>query len=241
MQKLNALVKTKMDKVSNLLNKIKEPVALYYKEKLDTLYTDIGQVINQYYPSEISSGDFKIIPFTMNEDKIIKAKMACYYSGHPEEAEGLQPGNYVKLVNEEDEVVMSNTPMEVKTNMAFIKEARGDILIGGLGIGLILKLIENKKEIDSIDVIELESDIINMVKRQVPLSDKINIINSDIFTVKPQRKYDIIYIDIWTFVTAKNYPECKELRRKWKKYLKKNGKILIWRENDFKKLYDKYK
>jgi len=54
--------------------------------------------------------------------------------------------------------VMSNREVEKIHNIEIIKEARGDVLIAGLGIGLILLPIMNKTEVKSIEVVELQQE-----------------------------------------------------------------------------------
>lgn len=66
---------------------------------------------------------------------------------------GIAPGNYVRLCHN-GQIVMSNTHMERWTNMNFCTHAHGDVLIGGLGIGLIILAIQDNPEVHSITVIE---------------------------------------------------------------------------------------
>ena len=66
---------------------------------------------------------------------------------------GIAPGNYVRLCHN-GQIVMSNTHMERWTNMNFCDYAHGDVLIGGLGIGLIILAIQDNPEVHSITVIE---------------------------------------------------------------------------------------
>lgn len=50
----------------------------------------------------------------------------------------ISPGKYVKLIIA-GELVMSDTPYEMNTNQKFVDKAHGNVLIGGLGIGLLTK------------------------------------------------------------------------------------------------------
>ena len=72
----------------------------------------------------------------------------------------IPPGEYVRLINKHD-CIMSNTPMELQTNQDFINNAYGDVLIAGLGIGLIVLPIQNY--CNSITIIEKSNDIIDII------------------------------------------------------------------------------
>lgn len=153
--------------------------------------------------------------------------------------DGIPPGRYIRLTQDGD-VVMSNTPMELRTNWSFCKKAHGDVLIGGLGIGLILLEIQSKPNINTITVVEKYQEVIELVGKQLPLSSKVNIINDDIFTYKPEQKYDCIYLDIWNYINSDIYDkEMKPLKRRYSKFLKPkidcpDRFIGCWAENEAK-------
>jgi spermidine synthase len=95
-------------------------------------------------------------------------------------------------------VIMSDSNYEKIANSDFVKEAHGDVLIGGLGLGLIIKAIENKPEVTSITVVEISPDIIEMVQVESQFNNKVTIINKNIWEYKPGQgiKFDTLYIDI---------------------------------------------
>jgi hypothetical protein len=76
---------------------------------------------------------------------------------------------YVRLVKKGEGVMMSDTPMERNTNYHILDKANGDVLIFGLGIGLIILPLLRKENVKSITVVELYQDLID-----VHLSTKIN-------------------------------------------------------------------
>lgn len=172
--------------------------------------------------------DYAINKFTISKNNI-RAKL-----------EGIPQGEYVTLTCK-GEVIMSNTPMEKRTNAYFIKNTHGDILIAGLGIGLIVLAIQNKKEVKSITIIEKSSDVIDLVAKQLPLNNKVKIINADIFNWKPKdHKYDVIYLDIWNYINSDIYEkEMKPLKERFKGYLKSKSEspnrfIKCWAEYEAK-------
>lgn len=132
---------------------------------------------------------------------------------------GLRNQRYARLLVD-GSTIMSDTPMEHRTNQWFVLNSYGDVLIGGLGIGMIVLAIQNKDNVNSITVLEKSQDVIDCVLPQLPLNDKVKIIQADVFTYKPETKYDCIYMDIWSYVNCDVYEEMKQLKRKYGHYLK---------------------
>lgn len=169
--------------------------------------------------------DFKLEKFNID-----KSNFRALLSGIPE-------GDYISLKHN-GTILMSNTPMEKRTNSEFITKANGDVLIAGLGIGLIVLPIQDKENIKSITIIEKQQEIINMVASQLPLNNKVNIICDDIFNYIPNKKYDTIYLDIWPYVNSDIYKEeMLPLKNKYRKYLVSKNKnsnrfIKCWAEQE---------
>ncbi len=135
--------------------------------------------------------------------------------------EGITPGRYIKLTCNGN-ILMSDTPMERRTNSKFVSRSFGDVLIGGLGIGMILAAIQDKPEVKSITVLEKSSDLIKLVFPQLCLNEKVTVINADVFDWKPPKgkKYDCVYMDIWGYINSDVYKEMVKLKRKYSHYLK---------------------
>lgn len=134
----------------------------------------------------------------------------------------VMPGTYIKLTHN-GECVMSDTSMEKRTNMDFYCNAYGDVLIGGLGIGMIVLAIQDKPEVKSITVIEKYSEVIDMVAPQLDFNEKVKIICADVFEWKPENgvKYDVSYMDIWNWINEDVYEkDMKPLKRKYARFLR---------------------
>lgn len=137
-------------------------------------------------------------------------------------------GKYCRLhVN--GNLMMSDTRMERITNKSFIDNATGNVLIAGLGIGLILHNILSKGSITSILVIEKYQDVIDLVSPHFPDS-RIQIICADIFDWKPPKghKFDTIYFDIWPNISVSNLEEIKLLHNRFKLFKTKDGWMNSW-------------
>lgn len=150
---------------------------------------------------------------------------------------GIPTGDYIKLIVN-GELMMSNTPMEKRTSWDFVTTAEGDVLICGLGIGLvILPLLESEK-VKSITVVEKYQDVIDCVLPQIKSYDKQNklkVICEDCFEYNTKERFDTIFIDIWASINRDVYEEeMKPLKNKYKKFLRaerrKMANVFVWAE-----------
>lgn len=88
------------------------------------------------------------------------------------------------------------------------------VLMGGLGLGIVSQWIAKNTSCETIDVVEINAELINWVKNENYLDPKINIIEGDIFTYTPTKTYDLIIYDIWwnsaSYVIEHENPEDNE-------------------------------
>ena len=136
--------------------------------------------------------------------------------------DGILPGTYIRLIHD-GECVMSDTGMEKRTNLKFCSKAHGDIILGGLGIGMVIMAIQDKPEVHSITVIEKNQEVIDLVASQLELNDKVKIVHADVFDWNPEKgvKYDMSYMDIWNYVNETVYrKEMQPLKRKYARFLR---------------------
>jgi hypothetical protein len=128
----------------------------------------------------------------------------------------IREGTYCKLIVD-GELMMSDTPMERLSNLDFINNANGRVLIAGLGIGMIINAIVEKKDVTEVVVIEKYQDVIDLVLPKIK-HPKLKVICADIFDYKPIKgdKYDVVYFDIWATISQDNLEEMKTLANKFK-------------------------
>ncbi len=134
-------------------------------------------------------------------------------------------GPIVKLTAEGN-TWMSDNPFEVASIMGAVERARGDVLTGGLGLGMIPTLIND--EVDSIDIVELSQEVIDLVFHQVATA-KMKIIHDDIFHYfkSTEKKYDFICIDVWQDTLGPLF-DVDETRRLARRCLKPGGEVWCW-------------
>lgn len=139
-------------------------------------------------------------------------------------------GTY-KVLTKDGEIVMSNTQLEITTHQEAIEKAKGNILVAGLGLGMFLTAIKDKKEVKKIVVVEKSEEIIQMIGKYYK-DNKIEIINEDIFDFSTKDTFDLIWIDIWNDFNNYNLEEMEYLKEKFSSNSKE---ILCWSEDILRK------
>ena len=114
------------------------------------------------------------------------------------------------------EIVMSDSAMEQDTNIDVVRGAKGDVLVAGMGMGMILLAMQDRPEITSITVVEISQELHDFIRPNLKLNDKVNIVISDIHDYIPDRKFDTVYCDIWNDISSDNYEEMNDLSYKFK-------------------------
>jgi len=122
---------------------------------------------------------------------------------------------------------MTTEEEEWPCHKLLLQKASGDVLIAGLGIGMVNRMIEHK--VDSITVVEKHQEVIELIDNNLQLP-KTSIIRTDFdeWIKIYQRMYDIIWIDLDRVFTDE---EMKDYREKCKHLLKENGEVLFWYPN----------
>lgn len=124
-------------------------------------------------------------------------------------------GSYRRLFRLEPKaVVMSNTLMEARTNWRFVRQARGRVLINGLGLGWLPLALSLKPEVTSVTVIERETDVIHLVAPHLPKS--VIVINADAYTYRPPGVFDFVWHDIWDQISLDNLPKMVNLMARYR-------------------------
>lgn len=183
----------------------------------------VYDVFNDFSESK-SLGGAELRKFEVDQKASFGTQMRAILNSFAWEA--CSPGKYVKLYVD-GELMMSDTDMEKDSNYEVVQKAHGDVMLAGLGIGLLLHNLRDKVQkgiVSSITVYEKSQDVINLVSpyyRDIP---NLRIVCQDILTYKPRKDecYDCIYFDIWPTIDYEcNLPEIRALHNRWK-FHKKN-------------------
>lgn len=161
---------------------------------------------------EGKSGDWEVERFVISESQI---RFAVFSYG----ARTPRAGEYTRLMHKGEGVVMSDTDAEMRDHIMAVCNARGHILINGLGLGMVLLNCMNKPEVKAATVIELSPDVIRLVgpHYREMYGDRIEIIEADAMDWRPPKgvRYGMVWHDIWTSICADNYDSMKRLHRKY--------------------------
>ena len=114
---------------------------------------------------------------------------------------------------------MSDTPSEIRDHMEPILVAKGNVLIAGLGIGMVLQACLEKPEVKHVTVIELSPEVIELVggHYKAKYGDRLTIIQADIMEWKPPKgeRWDVFWADIWDNKCGDNTDEMTKLNRRY--------------------------
>jgi len=141
------------------------------------------------------------------------------------------------VLREGGEVWMSDSQIEIESVAGAAEAAKGDVLIGGLGVGLLPIFICDK--VNSITVVELHKEVIDLVFPYLIIPG-MEVMNDDIFHYLATTKfrYDFIHIDIWNNTTAP-IMEIDKARKAASKCLKPGGVVWCWLQELYDRIKDK--
>jgi len=157
------------------------------------------------------SGCWAVERFTVTEH----GSMMSYITGR---GRGTPQGEYTRLTCGRC-VVMSDTPDEMRDHWQAVRNARGECLIHGLGLGMVVNACLLKPEVSKVTVIELEPDVIALVADHYRglFGDRVEIVQADALTWEPPKntRYNMVWHDIWPDICADNLDEMKRLHRRY--------------------------
>ncbi|MBD5357424.1 MAG: hypothetical protein HDR88_10540 [Bacteroides sp.] len=176
------------------------------------------------------SGEWKLKRFTITPQGAKMHNLGEIFNGR---SRFILPGEYWGLYRS-GKVIMSNTPSEIDDHWKFIQKASGKVLVGGLGLGMVLKCLLDKTSVTKVTVVEKSSDVINLVASSYTNDPRVEIVNADIFEYKPTERYDCAWFDIWDDISGEEYPEMKKLHRRYAHYV---GWSDSWLRKNSRRLY----
>ena len=181
---------------------------------------------------ECESENWRVERFTITEKdaSFYNLRLMINFQGHRR----VEPGIYTRLRYKGDyDPVMSDTPAEFNDHVEFINRAEGDILINGLGLGLVLDACLSKtsklpmRTVEHATVIEIDQELIDLVGPYylAKYPGQITIICADALEYKPERnvRFGAVWHDIWPLICADNLADMKRLHRKYGRRTKFQG------------------
>jgi hypothetical protein len=169
-------------------------------------------------------GAWSIKKFTVSKEEGIHDAVMSMFGGS---GRHVPAGTYTGLYRGA-EPIMTDTPDEIRDHRRFMRTATGNVMIAGLGLGMVLQGCARRDDVKSVTVIELSKDVIKLVEahyKAKPYGHKITVINADIFDWKPAKgvKFDHAWFDIWDGLCTDNLDEMAKLNRRFARICPNKG------------------
>lgn len=132
---------------------------------------------------------------------------------------------------------MTNSAEELMTMYSAAKEARGEVLVGGLGMGIFPQMaLYLNRPVESFTIVDNSSEVIEITSGawldglDGSTRDKIEIIEQafEDYVVNTDKKFDTIFVDLWEDSDPRYLPFINRLVELLKPLCKEGGRIYIW-------------
>jgi hypothetical protein len=107
--------------------------------------------------------------------------------------------------------IMSDTPSEIHEHDDAFERAHGNVVITGLGLGVVVSALLAKPEVEHITVVEIDRDVIALTAPYYEDETRVTIVNADALrfaellrsgvSMKP---FDYHWADIWSAISYRN-------------------------------------
>jgi len=190
----------------------------------------IDDLIPNVTVPEGQSGGWRVERFTIEPERASIANISMMF--RPGGRRHV-PGAYTRLLRD-GYLVMSDTPDEKRDHYWFVREARGHVLIQGLGLGMVLGAVLAKPDVEHVTVIEKSEDVIGLVANHYAC-ERLTVICADAMTWQPPKgiRYGAVWHDIWDDICADNLDEMKALHRRY-------GRRADWQGSWARELCERY-
>lgn len=125
-------------------------------------------------------------------------------------------GEYTALKHARRGIVMTDTPDERRDHYEAVYNARGHILINGLGIGMVLNACLKKPDVTRATIVEIDPDVVALVAPHYT-DPRVEIVTANAFDYLPPKglRYGMVWHDIWDDICADNLDQMTRLKRKY--------------------------
>lgn len=175
--------------------------------------------------TEAETERFALRKFTVSKDDAFMFNLRAMRDG---QNRGITPGEYVKLVEKGKGLWMSDTPAEQRDHrppLREIAERGGNVLIMGLGIGMVVAAALKCPNVEKVVVVEREQEVIDLVKPQID-DPRLVVIHGDALEMRPPDlvpvlgdgyRLSVFYADVWQDLDTENLQAYGNLKRRWSK------------------------
>ena len=168
------------------------------------------------------SGKWRLEQFEVTKKMSDRTALRAAACGRAREF--VPPGTYHQLVRGQ-QIVMSTTRAEIDDHMPVLSALEdcdnGNVLITGLGLGMVLTAVLDTPGVDHVTVIEISEDVIGLVEPAYRAAgydeDRLTIVHADALEWKPPKgaRYAVAWHDIWDLISSDNLRSMHRLHRKY--------------------------
>ncbi len=161
-------------------------------------------------------GAWRIRRITVSEKDSDFDRLRAVIGGH---GRFTPAGTYTQLL-QRGAIVMSDTPDEIRDHAELFFQARGQVLVHGLGIGCLIGPVLAKPEVEHLTVVELDPGVLKLVaphyRKRYPRK-RLTILQGDSFTWQPPKgvRYGAVWHDIWPTICTDNLEAMGKLHRRF--------------------------
>jgi hypothetical protein len=169
------------------------------------------------------SGNWEVKKFIVSDEDARFSALRSVFS-FSSRGRSVPAGQYTGLYVD-GQVMMSDTPSELRGNFGPVSVASGICLVSGLGLGCVVEGMLKKRDsqgrlaVDKVIVLEKSKDVIKLVGLYLldRYRDRLEIRNVDALEYKPPReeRYDVVWHDIWLYLCEDNLEEMTKLHRRY--------------------------
>ena len=91
--------------------------------------------------------------------------------------------------------IMSDTTKEYREHQEFFNKAHGDVLVAGLGLGMIHQQLIENDDITSVTIVEKNQEVIDLVWEHCLKNEKFRLVHADIYEWQPDSTWDVGWFD----------------------------------------------
>lgn len=108
---------------------------------------------------------------------------------------------------------MSITPMEILSQRGCLRFARGHVVIGGLGLGWLLRKVLARKQVTKVTLVEKSQELLDWMP--IPKLMRLEVVCGDANEVIPSLTADVALIDIYPDYGGNSFNRCPNIPHVW--------------------------
>lgn len=197
----------------------------------DTHWGDGLPRMSSVYPDGVSHGRASIVHRTASPQDASLTGIRLMQSGRG----SVRAGETYAELRIGGSLWMSDTRDERRDHMWIVHKAKGDVLIAGLGLGMVAIACAEKSSVSSVTVIEMNADVTALTEPHIrrrlgARADVLRIIEANALTWSPPKgaMFDAMWWDIWLNLCTDDLAEHATLNRRFARRLRPGGYRGAW-------------